>query len=139
MSMPAAAEVESRKFVETPAPASTSSGAVKAAEIPSAPVLDEDDDDEPKLSKKELKAQKKAAKKAAKAAAMDDEDDDDEGGNALTIIAVVIAMILVVLLAAILVMNFAPDTGIGMKLNMFVENLSSYFSAADAMNDDFLL
>lgn len=139
MSMPAAAEVEARKFVETPAPASTSSGAVKAAEIPSAPVLDEDDDDEPKLSKKELKAQKKAAKKAAKAAAMDDEDDDDEGGNALTIIAVVIAMILVVLLAAILVMNFAPDTGIGMKLNMFVENLSSYFSAADAMNDDFLL
>lgn len=145
MSMPAAAEVEARSFIETPAPTpavSANAGVISAAEIPAtpaAPVFDDDDDDEPVLSKKELKAQKKAAKKAAKAAAIEDEDDEDEGGNALTIIAVIIALLLVVLLAAILVMNFAPDTGIGMKLNAFIENLSSYFSASDAMNDDFLL
>ena len=86
-------------------------------------------------SKKDKKAEKKAAKKKAK----DDDDDDDEGGSGcLTAIAVVIAVILVIVLAAILIINFVPDSGIGIKLTSFIENITSYFSLGD-INDGFLL
>ncbi|MCF0140538.1 MAG: hypothetical protein HUJ78_00700, partial [Mogibacterium sp.] len=69
----------------------------------------------------------------------DDDDDDDEGGSGcLTAIAVVIAVILVIVLAAILIINFVPDSGIGIKLTSFIENITSYFSLGD-INDGFLL
>lgn len=134
MSMPAAAEVEARSFIEKPAQSGTIDAMQEAPVSASKPAPVMEADEPKKLSKKELKAQKKAQKAAAL-----EEDDEEEGGSALTIIAVVIAVLLVILLALIIVMNFAPDTGLGIKLNMFVENISSYFSSVDANYDDFLL
>ncbi len=90
---------------------------------------------ERELSKKDLKAMKKAAKKKA----VVEEDDDDEGGNALTIIAVVISVLLLLLLGIILILNFAPESGIGLKIDTIIQNITSYFSVLDGMNDQFLL
>ena len=93
-------------------------------------------EEERPLSKKELKAQKKAAKKAAKPVR---DDDEESGGNALTIIAVVIAVLLVILLAVILILNFAPDSGLGLKLDSMIQNITSHFSALEGIKDEFLL
>lgn len=58
----------------------------------------------------------------------EDEEDLGKGGGALTVIAVVIAALLVILLAIILVLNFAPDSGIAMKIDSIIETITSYFS-----------
>lgn len=134
MSGPASQMQNAEVQQQTSAPAQ-----VEIPAEPKAPVQLEAEEEPKKLSKKELKAQKKAAKKAAKAAPVVEDDDDDEGGNALTIIAVVIAVLLVVLLGVIMIMNFLPYTSIGIKITSFVENLTSYVSATDVINDDFLL
>lgn len=81
---------------------------------------------ESKPSKAELKAAKKAAKAAAKAA----DDDDEEGGSkVLTVLAIIIAIILVILLGVIVILNFFPDSAIGIKIDSIVSTTTSYFSA----------
>ena len=55
-----------------------------------------------------------------------------KSGTALTIIAVVVAVLLVILLAIILVLNFAPDSGIAIKIDSIIETITSYFSVVDA-------
>lgn len=66
----------------------------------------------------------------------DEEFDDEEetagkGSTVLTVIAVVIAVLLVILLAVILVLNFAPDSGIALKIDSVIETITSYFSVVD--------
>lgn len=82
-----------------------------------------------KLSKKEEKALAKAKKKEAKAAKRGDEEE----GGALTVIAIVIAVLLVVLLAMILIINFAPNSGIAKSLSSVIGNFTTLFG--DAGND----
>lgn len=107
---------------------------------------------EPAPSKEDAKAAKKAEKEAAKAAKaaakaakkaekseVSGDDEEEAGGGALTVIAVIIAALLVILLAVILVLNFAPDSGIAMKIDSVIETITSYFSATDAFNGRFLL
>ena len=91
-------------------------------------------------SKAARKEAKKAAKKAAKAAKQKELEleDEEEGGVALTIIAVVIAIILIFLLAAILILNFAPDSALGMKLDSIIQSIS-YFGSDISGDDGYLL
>ena len=101
-----------------------------------APIMEE----EPLSPKEAKKAAKKAAKEAKKAAknAPEEEDEEESGGTALTIIAVIIALILVFLLVAILILNFAPDSAMGLKLDALVQSISCVGTDIDA-NDGFLL
>lgn len=92
-----------------------------------------------KAEKEAAKAAKAAAKAAKKAEKAEQADDEEAGGSALTVIAVIIAALLVVLLAVILVLNFAPDSGIAMKIDAVIETITSYFSVADSFNGHFLL
>lgn len=69
---------------------------------------------------------------ATKAEVVDDAEESGKGGTALTVIAVVVAVLLVILLAIILVLNFAPDSGIAIKIDSIIEMITSYFSAVDA-------
>lgn len=62
----------------------------------------------------------------------DEEESSGKGGTALTVIAVIVAVLLVILLAVILVLNFAPDSGIALKLDSIIETITSYFSVLDA-------
>lgn len=103
-----------------------------------APIMEE----EPLSPKEAKKAAKKAAKEAKKAAKNapeeEDEEEEESGGTALTIIAVIIALILVFLLVAILILNFAPDSAMGLKLDALVQSISCVGTDIDA-NDGFLL
>lgn len=102
-----------------------------------APVLEEETLS-PKEAKKAAKAAKKAAKKKAAKEDLEMEEDEEEAGTALTVVAVVIAILLVILLAAILILNFAPDSAIGLKLDALVQNISGVEALFDA-NDGSLL
>lgn len=62
----------------------------------------------------------------------DAEEAPSKGGTALTVIAVIVAVLLVILLAVILILNFAPDSGLAIKLDSVIETITSYFSAVDA-------
>ena len=64
-------------------------------------------------------------------AAQEAEEKGSKGGTALTVLAVVVAILLVVLLAVILVLNFAPDSAIALKVDSIIETITSYFSAVD--------
>lgn len=72
-----------------------------------------------------------AIETVAKEDAASDEEASGKGGTALTIIAVIVAVLLVVLLAIILVLNFAPDSAIALKLDSVIEVITSYFSAVE--------
>lgn len=67
-----------------------------------------------------------------------DEEAPGKGGTALTVIAVIVAILLVILLAVILVLNFAPDSGIALKLDSVIETITSYFSAVDVPGNNLL-
>ena len=153
MSMPSASEnsfVDSQPVQQQPVQMPSAVQPVAQQEEPvqqikAEPVADlsfiEDDEDDENLSKKDRKAKKKAekkAKKAKKAAALDD-DDEEESGSALTIIAVVISVLLLLLLGIILILNFAPESGIGLKIDTIIQTITSYFSVLDGVNDEFLL
>ena len=153
MSMPSASEnsfVDSQPVQQQPVqmpstPQPVAQQAEPVQQIKAEPVADlsfiEDDEDDENLSKKDRKAKKKAekkAKKAKKAAALDD-DDEEESGSALTIIAVVISVLLLLLLGVILILNFAPESGIGLKIDTIIQTITSYFSVLDGVNDEFLL
>ncbi len=71
--------------------------------------------------------------------ALDGEEDEEEGGGALTIIAVILAVILVILLAVLLVLQLAPDSAVALKIDSLIENITSQFSAIDAVKNEFLL
>ncbi|MBQ0018066.1 MAG: hypothetical protein KBS63_02470 [Clostridiales bacterium] len=91
-----------------------------------------------KAEKAAAKAAAKAAKKAKKSELIEDEE-IEQGSGVLTVIAVIIAILLVILLAVILVLNFAPDSAIAMKLNAVIENIASYFTVVDNVKKGFLL
>ena len=95
------------------------------------------EEEAPKLSKKEAKKAAKAEAKAKKEKELELED-EEEGGLALTVIAVIIAIILVFLLAAILILNFAPDSALGMKLDSIIQSIS-YFGTDISGDDGYLL
>ncbi|MGN0672926.1 MAG: zinc-ribbon domain-containing protein [Anaerovoracaceae bacterium] len=95
------------------------------------------EEEEPKLSKKEAKKAAKAEARAKKEKELELED-EEEGGLALTVIAVIIAIILVFLLAAILILNFAPDSALGMKLDSIIQSIS-YFGTDISGDDGYLL
>ena len=61
----------------------------------------------------------------------DAEEAPSKSGTALTVIAVIVAVLLVILLAVILILNFAPDSGLAIKLDSVIETITSYFSAVD--------
>ncbi|MCQ2567613.1 MAG: zinc-ribbon domain-containing protein [Mogibacterium sp.] len=82
-----------------------------------------------KVSKRKVKARKLEI----------DEDEDEKGGGFLTVLAVVIAILLVILLAVILILNFAPDSAIAMKIDAVIENVASYFTVVDGVNTTFML
>lgn len=124
-------EVAAPVAAETVAPEETVAEAVPAPVEEAEPVLD-------------AKAAKKAAKKAKKEAARKareqalEEEDEEEGSTFLTVIAVVIAIILIFLLAAILILNFAPESALGMKLDALVQSISALPADGD-LTDVFLL
>ncbi|MBQ0041570.1 MAG: zinc-ribbon domain-containing protein [Clostridiales bacterium] len=72
-----------------------------------------------------------AVETVAKEDVASDEETSGKGGTALTVIAVIVAVLLVILLAIILVLNFAPDSAIALKLDSVIETITSYFSAVD--------
>lgn len=121
--------VEDTKAVEVE---KTEEVAEVAPEGKAAPVEEET------LSPKEAKKAAKAAKKAAQKEGLEMEDEEEEAGTALTVIAVIIAILLVILLAAILILNFAPDSAIGIKLDQLVQSISAGETFFDG-NDGFLL
>ena len=69
------------------------------------------------------KAKKKKAKKVKEEA-----DYDEKGGSVLTVIAIVVAVLLVVLLGIILILNFAPESGIAQTLNEVIGNYTNFFA-----------
>lgn len=69
------------------------------------------------------KAKKKKAKKVKEEA-----DYDEKGGSVLTVIAIVVAVLLVVLLGIILILNFAPESGIAQMLNEVIGNYTNFFA-----------
>ena len=91
-----------------------------------------------KAAKKAEREAKKAAKKAQKEAAASDPQVDyenvDGGSTILTILAVLVAILLVVLLVIILILHVAPDSGIAMKIDQIIENITSSFSAIQTMS-----
>ncbi len=123
----------------------------KPAEV-KAPPVEIVDDGLPvdKLSKKERKKAEKEQRRREKerekemklraaAAAEDDYEEVEQGSTFLTIIAVIIAILLVFLLAVILVLNFAPDSGIALQIDSVIENITSHFGAVDAGSGEYLL
>lgn len=71
------------------------------------------------------KESKKARKKKQK---KDKEEYDEKGGSVLTVIAIVVAVLLVVLLGIILILNFAPESGIAQTLNEVIGNYTNFFA-----------
>lgn len=69
---------------------------------------------------------KKAKKKAKKV--KEEADYDEKGGSVLTVIAIVVAVLLVVLLGIILILNFAPESGIAQTLNEVIGNYTNFFA-----------
>ena len=69
------------------------------------------------------KPKKKKAKKVKEEA-----DYDEKGGSVLTVIAIVVAVLLVVLLGIILILNFAPESGIAQTLNEVIGNYTNFFA-----------
>lgn len=69
---------------------------------------------------------KKAKKKAKKV--NEEADYDEKGGSVLTVIAIVVAVLLVVLLGIILILNFAPESGIAQTLNEVIGNYTNFFA-----------
>lgn len=69
---------------------------------------------------------KKAKKKAKKV--KEEADYDEKGGSVLTVIAIVVAVLLVVLLGIILILNFAPESGIAQTLNKVIGNYTNFFA-----------
>ena len=69
------------------------------------------------------KAKKKKARKVKEEA-----DYDEKGGSVLTVIAIVVAVLLVVLLGIILILNFAPESGIAQTLNEVIGNYTNFFA-----------
>ena len=72
---------------------------------------------------KKAKAKKKKGKKVKEEA-----DYDEKGGSVLTVIAIVVAVLLVVLLGIILILNFAPESGIAQTLNEVIGNYTNFFA-----------
>lgn len=61
-------------------------------------------------------------------------DDAEEGegkGGVLTVLAIIVAILLVCLLAVILILSFAPESGIASQLNQVIDNFSKLISAND--------
>lgn len=73
------------------------------------------------------KESKKARKKKQK---KEKEEYDEKGGSVLTVIAIVVAVLLVVLLGIILILNFAPESGIAQTLNEVIGNYTNFFADA---------
>jgi hypothetical protein len=101
---------------------------------------------ERKKAEKERKQAEKKARKEAKNKAKEPEDtsdfdyDEPERGSAvLTVIAVIIALLLVFLLAVILVLNFAPGSGIALQIDSVIENITEHFSSSGITGGSFLL
>lgn len=74
-------------------------------------------------TKESKKARKKKQKKEK-----DAEEYDEKGGSVLTVIAIVVAVLLVVLLGIILILNFAPQSGIAQTLNEVIGNYTNFFA-----------
>lgn len=75
---------------------------------------------------------KKAKKKAKKV--KEEADYDEKGGSVLTVIAIVVAVLLVVLLGIILILNFAPESGIAQTLNEVIGNYTNFFADGGGFN-----
>ena len=85
-----------------------------------------------KAEKAKLRQEKKAAKAKAKSDAADTGDEYEEvdtGSGFLTVLAVVIAIILVILLACIVILQVAPESGVGDAINNLVGKLSTSSTA----------
>ena len=94
-------------------------------------VADKADDKAEKAADKAAeKAAKKEAKKAAKA---------EQAGSKLTIVAVVIAALLLIILGIILILYIAPYSGLAMKIDTFLETITSLFSATDIVKTSLLM
>lgn len=71
----------------------------------------------------------KESKKARKKKQKKEKDEyDEKGGSVLTVIAIVVAVLLVVLLGIILILNFAPESGIAQTLNEVIGNYTNFFA-----------
>lgn len=70
----------------------------------------------------------KESKKKVRKKKKEKEEYDEKGGSALTVIAIVVAVLLVVLLGIILILNFAPESGIAQTLNEVIGNYTNFFA-----------
>lgn len=78
----------------------------------------------------------KDSRKKVKKKKAESEEYSGKGGSVLTVIAIVVAALLVFLLAIILILNFAPESGIAQSLNEIIGNYTNFF--ADAGSDSLL-
>jgi hypothetical protein len=140
--------LEEIKEIEALKAAQTQPEESKPAEVKAPPVeLVDDTTPSDTMSKKERKQaekerrkkEKELAKQQKKAPVEEDYDSVEQGSTFLTVIAVIIAILLVFLLAVILVLNFAPDSGIALQIDSVIENITSHFGALDAGNGEYLL
>lgn len=68
--------------------------------------------------------------KTAPVADVSDEEREGKGG-VLTVLAIIVAVLLVCLLAVILILSFAPDSGIASQLNQVIDNFSKLIASND--------
>jgi hypothetical protein len=141
-SEPKAAPVELPSDDRTAPKAATKEAPVELKDEDGAPAAGLSKKERKKAEKEQRRKEKereKELKAASGEAAVDEDDYVEQGSTLLTIVAVIIAVLLVFLLAVILVLNFAPNSGIALQIDSVIENITSHFSAVDSIGGGYLL